>query len=453
MMQMPDQEVLMLRMRTCHSPGNLRCSAVTLRHPKECAGVIPYYIESLNMDYDFKPEVGQAKQLSLASSVYDGEQITITCFPSDEFENGEYEDPDFSAHRLILFKRMRGGSDSYGDVAHWTTTEHCPMSMKTTMTTGVGASGTMEEPIYLATNVVCTRPDNGFGSPIKFSHLRIYRYEPDPESWVEIGNYNWTQEGVKFINDVALSAVLDLNGGDDLIVFWMQDCESQDNIHGFRIEDAATRNNSLDINEYIEYYEIDTVVYYYSNIGPVINADWDESQYVKKPRLTWTQYNGSVYETRVARVELDAYGQPDSLTYTDSISGSENSANPILVMNRSKQTDSYDAFTMFYENSSVCRSDLLIINGVDDWQSAVTVDEGYGLIPQEHALTYRYFGVPLNLWKRSGVIQADHRIISDSNDAIKPILSTNRNNRKDIFCSFAEDDGLYQGIIIKHLEP
>jgi len=231
-------------------------------------------------------------------------------------------------------------------------------------------------------------------------------------------------------------------------VFWMQENdEVGDTIHGFRIEDAATRTTSKAI-------AANSIYNPYSDISPVINADWDDDVNVKLPRLTWTQKNGNVDETWVARVHIDPYtDQPDSLLPPVCISGNENSGNPILVMNRSKQTDSYDAFTMFYENSSVCRSDLLIINGVDDWQSAVTVDEGYGLIPQEHALTYRYFGVPLNLWKRSGVIQADHRIISDSNDAIKPILSTNRNNRKDIFCSFAEDDGLYQGIIIKHLEP
>jgi len=382
--------------------------------------------------------------------VYDGEQITITCFPSDEFENGEYEDPDFSAHRLVLFKRMRGGSDSYRDVAHWTTTEHCPMSVNTTMTTGAGASGSMEEPIYLATNVVCTRPDNGLGgSQTKFSYLRVYRYEPDPESWVEIGNYYWPADGVKYINDVALSAVLDDNGGDDLIVFWMQDCESQDNIHGFRIEDAATRTTSEAIAA--------NSIYTHAYIGPVINADWDESQYVQKPRLTWTEYNNGKYETMAVRVPLHFSSGVPVIFYSGiqiSSSNDTDTYNPILIMNRRKQTDSNDAFTIFNTSSqSVRRADLLVVNGSDYWQSAVTVDEGYGMIPQEHALTYRYFGVPLNLWKRSGVIQADHWTISDSNDAIKPILSTNRNNKKDIFCSFAEDDGLYQGIILKHLEP
>ena len=97
--------------------------------------------------------------------------------------------------------------------------------------------------------------------------------------------------------------------------------------------------------------------------------------------------------------------------------------------------------------------DLESSDGVDDWQDPDDVISGYGFESGEMGVTYRAFGTPLHIWKKSGIIYTDREALDDSNTVAAVKLYTGRKNNLDIYSSYKQETGSNQKIIIRQLEP
>ncbi|MCX7000349.1 MAG: hypothetical protein NT106_08670, partial [Candidatus Sumerlaeota bacterium] len=419
--------------------NSLTASAITLRHPKEAAGEIQYTInESVVTFYPSIPE--SAKTIAIASSAYgeNHEEKTISCFGSNIYLDSE----TYINHSLVLYRRFRGYADAYGVVDHYQTPEGgVPYINRIAMTAGSGATGgSMAEPIYLG--VVVTYGDwPGFLSQLE---INIYRYEPDPENWIKIGNktISWDICYKRHIDDIALAA-----NGNDLWVFWLYSYidENENSIRdfrGYRIQNSSGRTMMDTISGNSAFFVPDTIP------GEVINADWDNI--INMTRLIWTQIDGGYYKTRAGRVELDPVTkQPIHMVdFPSEISNNsnDNAINPSIAVNNSEY-DEFRAFAgfTFGENSSIVKCKL--INGDDVWQQP---ENYYGVTPDDSYITYSYFGNPQFIWMESETIKIKDEIVAEGNHYHECLqLKTNRYNNTDIYTSYGED----QNIIIQELHP
>jgi len=414
-------------------------TVITLRHPKEAAGKIQYTINQIVVDfYPYIPDA--AKTIAIASSAYgeNHEEKTISCFGSTMYE----EDPETHInHSLVLYRRFRGNTDAYGVVDHYQTLEGGrPHINRIAMTAGSGATnGSMAEPIYLG--VVVTH--GKWAENLSKLEINVYRYEPNPEDWIKIGNktIGWSDD-LRHIDDVALAA-----DGNDLWVFWLYSYldENEDRIRdfrGYRINNASGRN-TIDTISNNSFYAPNVI------LGDVINADWDNI--IDLPRIIWTRIDGGYYKTYAGRVVLHPVTkQPNEMDHIHQISNNNSShaSNPSIAVNNSEY-DEFRAFAGFTFGENTSNVKLKLINGDDVWQQPENYYK-YGIDPLDSYITYRYFGTSKFIWMESETIQSKDEIIAEGNHYHKCLqLKTNRNNKKDIYTSYSED----QTVIIQELHP
>jgi len=449
MMQQPLQEVLMLRMRTCHSPGNLWCSAVTLRHPKEAVGALEYDINS--QPQIFEPDITAYRNLAIASGTYQGETKTIACFPSNQLELENFE-----KHRLVMYKIFRGDETSHGCLdQQMIIPDHVDDDIiaRVAMTTGSGATGaSMSEPIYAAAGFIISDyyfTGNYERAVNTTTTLNIYRYEPsgDPSDWIKIGEFSDTVGTESQVVDLSLAA-----SGNDLSIFWLyknQDADRRE-IWGYTIEDAAT----IDLPETIApsipiYYEISG-----NTIGDTINTDQD-GQGDNSVLITWTEKFGS-YNNLVCRAGEVLYtiGQPSEIYPIHDLSSDveADAQFPVITVNNSDYRDNiafcqYDYDYQFTDNLS--HRDL----SSGEWKPPVN-RVVTGLEYSATSMTYRYFGTPRQIWRYGGIsLRTEHDDVCNfpyyAPAFVK--IATDRSNRMDIFTAYGYDNDNI--CLIQQLEP
>jgi hypothetical protein len=426
---------------------------VTLRHPKDASFLIFHVIGG--EEEEFHPDGDPV----VASSSYDGEDITISCFPTDTASTSTV---------LMCYKRFRGDEDSQGVVAQFQSDFNTfeedaePRIDEMAMTTGASASGTMSETIYLSFSVSwrCERYLVG-------SQLQVYRYEPavgeNEEEWICIADQVLTDtENLPYFHDVALAAYTDT-----LTVMWIQeDYDGMDTtaaIYGYRIFDAAI-TTTVNTEIFSEKGWIKDIPYI-STFESHIDADWDED--INKPRIAWTEWDSvdDVFKTHAAQVTFDSEPpyQPDGVYLEYVISDEEathSTENPSIAVNRFSlpgitHDDVPEVFTGYMCYHSAIRVDCESVEGTDTWQDPVTIDEDYGMYPWETWVTYRAFGSPRQIWIKSSKIYTDKEVLdsSESRNSSGVKLCTNRNNRKDIYSSYSQYADYDRKIMIQQLEP
>ena len=415
---------------------------ISLRHPKDGCGEIDYEVDEETLT--FHPDIGSLKKIAIASSEYNNTEKTISCFFTnvirDDGMEGDY-------HGLVCYKRFRGGDGSYGVVDYFKSHSNDILNFKCmAMTTGDDASGTMGKPIYLIVFSYCVNDAEYYNGET----IDVYRYEPVSDNWVKVIKMGVPNEMVHF-TDVALAAY-----DEDLVLFWTQhnDVNGKYYIKGYRLEDAATTPGVKLLDQPVSYI-IET-----SNIIQNISADWDPD--ISKPRISWTQKDGSDgnFDIWAAQVTFNAATQqPDGYTQRYRIfSDAQNNdaRNPTIVVNLNNPSNEYyEAFTALTCNTEVIRVDLESINGVDSWQTPVTViDEGSALVG-DTSISYRAFGNPKHIWNDGIQIFTDTEVLQPCNymhpKDVK--LCTNKLDKVNLFTSFREETGDDQKIIIQQLEP
>jgi len=242
--------------------------------------------------------------------------------------------------------------------------------------------------------------------------------------------------------------------GDDLVVLWITEYYTgNDNIWGYKIEDAATRTGKCTFGETGT--EVDD-----GDFGDIINADWDTDTNVDVPRITWLEKTGSYYDTWAARVTFDAQtGHPNGTQYPYEIfdDASHDSYNPCITVSHAQgvytsTTDNiYEAFTSLTCDGEAVRVDLQASSGSDSWQ---TPDEFKSSITnKENNITYRYLGPPKYVCATSYEIHTDHETLdSGSFNSLEGVkICTNRDNTKDMFVTYNNKNK--DRILIMQLEP
>ncbi len=251
-------------------------------------------------------------------------------------------------------------------------------------------------------------------------------------------------------NDLALSA-----GESDLVVFWARCLGDDESLYGYTIVNAATTTSSVD-------FSTNGVALIDEEKFGEVDADWDPNLTPQMPRIVWTEEviedNNTILKVNAARVLLEE-GQPSGISDRYVISDNVSDAlNPTIVVNRfpgteEEKEDAFEAFASYTEGLTAFRVDLEASNGVDNWQDPEDIVSGYGFYPEEMGVTYRVFGTPLHIWKKSGVIYTDNEALDDSNTVAAVKLYTGRKNNKDIFSSYKQEQGSNQKVIIRQLEP
>jgi len=422
-------------------PDNI-AFAVTLRHPKEAVGTMPYEIE--NQTYNIAPDITAYRKLAIASGTYQGETKTIACFSSPMTEVGNCN------YSLVMYKIFRGDTTSYGCAAQDMSEEADHIDSKIAMTAGSGAEySTMSEPIYLAAGFI-----RAYNTPEshKQSIIDVYRYEPtgDPDVWIHIGTCTMGGTDTSVLMDISLAA-----SGNDLSVFWLYDKYVypgyKREIWGYKIADAATRTTSQNFAPSIPiYYEISG-----NTIGLTINTDQD-GQGDNTVRITWTEKlsgQNQKYRSHAGNV-VYLSGQPNSISpYEDlSYSVEADMVYPIIAINQSNYRDNLAFCQYGYDHQSsgnLSRRDLS--SGV--WQPPVNRAET-GLEYSATSMTYRYFGTPRQIWRYGGTtLRTEHDDVCNFPYYAPVIVKivTDRSNRMDIFATY----GYYNDNIclIQQLEP
>jgi len=423
-------------------PDNI-AFAVTLRHPKEAVGTMPYEIE--NQTYNIAPDITAYRKLAIASGTYQGETKTIACFSSPMTEVGNCN------YSLVMYKIFRGDTTSYGCAAQDMSEEADHIDSKIAMTAGSGAEySTMSEPIYLAAGF-----RRAYNTPEshKQSIIDVYRYEPtgDPDVWIHIGTCTMGGTDTSVLMDISLAA-----SGNDLSVFWLYDKYVypgyKREIWGYKIADAATRTTSQNFAPSIPiYYEISG-----NTIGLTINTDQD-GQGDNTVRITWTEkFSGQnqKYRSHAGNVVYDITGQPNSISPSEDLSYSVEAdmVYPIIAINQSNYRDNLAFCQYGYDHQSsgnLSRRDLS--SGV--WQPPVNRMET-GLEYSATSMTYRYFGTPRQIWRYGGTtLRTEHDDVCNFPYYAPVIVKivTDRSNRMDIFATY----GYYNDNIclIQQLEP
>ncbi len=416
-------------------------TVVTLRHPKEASVEIKYTVGEEELI--FRPEITSPEHIAVASSEYNGQEKTIACFRTNRV-NDQSDD----AHCLVCYNRFRGGSGSQGVICDFLAigsyTAHISNLF---MTTGSGASGSMEKPIYLAINVLWgTVP-----ADLRASQVKVYRYEPgDQDDWVLVGDHFFNApDQYTYFKDVALAA-----DGDDVVVFWIRrELSQEDEFWGYRIENAAWESTATD------FYEVEEPFLSFQTATDMMNADWDPDDWINAPRITWTDWEDGKYKTWAAQVTFLG-GQPDDITQRKLISdeGADSAKNPSIAVNHPQfdLDNPYEAFASFTCGRSILRSDLQSSGGNDTWTLEDSLASGPDVYEGETCVTYRAFGTPLNIWEQDDELYTDREIIptrwGPNPKGVK--LCTNRHNQTDIFTTYARYSGLGNTkIMVQQLEP
>ena len=436
-------------------------TAVTLRHPKEAVNDDMDFSTTINGNsVDFKPEITSAsgfahQQSDIASSEYNGSDITIACFASDEIEDTSTN----LNHRALLWRRFRGGDDACGVIGNEFTTAEGgdPKIVSVAMTTGKNSSGDMDKPIYAAAAACCG--DWELVEPIKEKlEIRVYRYDPSPEGWTLVGEYikNLDSEP-DVIQDIALAADESQNE-EDLIVFWTYDPKAGDNkktTYGFRIDNAATltSGNEVTITNPSNFVRNE-------DTGESIDAEWDGN--ISKPRLTWTEKNlNGKYATWSARVTFHpSTGHPNGTSneYQILSDSSNDSVNPRICVSEadgvynSTTDDIAESFVGVTCNDDAIRIDLQASSSSDNWQSPETYKSD--ITDKEMDVTYRIIGDPRHLFGcSSGDLYFDNKIIDNDNYMKAVKICTNKNNRRDVYTTYHIGSSSSAKLIIRQIIP
>ena len=123
--------------------------------------------------------------------------------------------------------------------------------------------------------------------------------------------------------------------------------------------------------------------------------------------------------------------------------------------NNREENENPEAFAGYIYNFSTIRVDCEVDEfGGDNWQSPVTLDQGY-VYPWETWVTYRAFGTPRQIWIQSSKIYTENGVLDpfDYRNSRGVKVCTNRNNRKDIYSSYSQYANENCKIMIQQLEP
>ena len=131
--------------------------------------------------------------------------------------------------------------------------------------------------------------------------------------------------------------------------------------------------------------------------------------------------------------------------------------NPTIVVNRySGSEEVFEAFSTYTEKdvTNVYRVDLQVTAGSDYWQDPETVASGYGLYEEEMGVTYRTFGSPVHIWKKSGLLYTDKGVLDPTGQALVGVkLFTSRKNDWNIFSAYKQQTGSDEKVIIRQMAP
>ena len=202
-----------------------------------------------------------------------------------------------------------------------------------------------------------------------------------------------------------------------------------------------------------------------NELGLTINTDQDR-QDNSTVRITWTEKDPNhdipalrnYFLARAGVVQYDD-GQPDRIYPPQDLSDDveANVDYPDIVVNDSDYRDNV-AFSQYgYDYQSEKTLARRGLSSVGTWQSPVTVSQ-YGLEFKDSSMTYRYFGIPRQLWIYDGgnILRTEHDIIVPAEHPYYSMeyskACTNKMNRTDIFTAYSEI-GEENLCIIRQLEP
>ena len=201
-----------------------------------------------------------------------------------------------------------------------------------------------------------------------------------------------------------------------------------------------------------------------NELGLTINTDQD-GQDNSTVRITWTEKDPNhdipalrnYFLARAGVVQYDD-GQPDRIYPPQDLSDDveANVDYPDIVVNDSDYRDNV-AFSQYgYDYQSEKTLARRGLSSVGTWQSPVTVSQ-YGLEFKDSSMTYRYFGVPRQIWIHGGgTLRTEHDIIVPAEHPYYSMeyskACTNKTNRTDIFTAYSEI-GEENLCIIRQLEP
>jgi len=446
--------------------NSLTAKAVTLRHPKQAFGKIENVmitIDNVNYYRDFHPsveplELGNIpyKKLAVSSNIHNNKEETIACFATNrvhiDVSSNDYE------YIMLCYTRFRDDSQnfnpqiemfmSYTDDEVW----FSPSLGSVALATSEG------EPTYLA--ALITWYDNSlFGR----YQINVYRYQPDNanEKWHKIAaKYSELYDcGISKQGYMDVSLTVD---GDDVIVFWtLNDEVLQSSICGYRIENASTISyDSGFATGMMDFWRVND-----ENVLSMLSADWDPHTGVQTARVVWQEFINNKAVIWPGWVTFDLDGQPDGMIiydYENPISGSSSysAMNPVVVVNRPSlpglnMSNTYEAFAGYALGSSIKQNDCNVINSVDVWYNPVQVNQNQSASHDDTSLTYRAFGNTKHIWRYNDMVYLDNYILNDRETigakALK--LTTNRENRTEIYGSYLQYYGDDAKIMIQQLEP
>jgi len=321
------------------------------------------------------------------------------------------------------------------------------------------------EPTYLAA-LICWFDQDYF---YRYD-INVYRYQPDDEEekWHKIASKSAElyESGISKQDYLDVALAVD---GDDVIVLWTisDDDEGQNSICGYRIEGASTVNFDND-------FTIGTKAFLYADEGnllSMLSADWDPHDGVGTARVVWQEYQEYINYKAViwpGRVNFDPIThQPFNMTrydYLNPISGSSSysAMNPVVVVNRPalpglNMSNTYEAFAGYALGSDIKQNDCNVDEYTydDEWEGPVLVNPNQSSGYNDTSLTYRAFGNTKHIWRYNNIVYLDDYVLNEreviGTKALK--LTTNRENRTDIYSSYKQYSNDEAKIMIQQLEP